>query len=113
MNFRCRTYDDRNASITAKRLAGHRFSQQPTPLSILIHLLSVLAAGALLNFVHALMQPIFLVSVVPISVAGWGVRESAMAFAYAGLMGSDGLIVAEAARYGFLSRWSLGRGNLE
>ena len=69
--------------------------------------------GALLNFVHALMQPIFLVSVVPISVAGWGVRESAMAFAYAGLMGSDGLIVAEAARYGFLSKWSLGRGNLE
>ena len=46
---------------------------------------------------HAfVVLPIFLVSVVPISVAGWGVRESAMvmAFAYAGLMDSDGLIVS-------------------
>jgi hypothetical protein len=33
------------------------------------------------------MLRIFLVSVVPISIAGWGVRESAMAMAFAGLYG--------------------------
>jgi len=33
---------------------------------------------------------------IPVSVAGWGVRESAMvaAFAYAGLPHSDGLLVS-------------------
>ncbi len=37
-----------------------------------------------------------LISIVPISVAGWGVREGAMvaAFAYAGLPQSDGLIIS-------------------
>jgi hypothetical protein len=36
------------------------------------------------------------VTVFPISIAGWGVREGAMvaAFAYAGLAQSDGLIVS-------------------
>jgi hypothetical protein len=40
--------------------------------------------------------PVILISVVPISIAGWGVRETAMvaAFAYAGLAQADGLIVS-------------------
>ncbi len=43
-----------------------------------------------------LVLPVALISVVPISIAGWGVREGAMvaAFAYAGLPQSDGLMVS-------------------
>ena len=42
------------------------------------------------------MLPVALIAVVPISIAGWGVREGAMvaAFAYAGLPQSDGLLVS-------------------
>ncbi len=43
-----------------------------------------------------LVLPVALISVVPISIAGWGVREGAMvaAFAYAGLSQSDGLLIS-------------------
>lgn len=43
-----------------------------------------------------LIPPVLLVSTVPISIAGWGVREGSMvvAFSYAGLAQSDGLIVS-------------------
>ena len=43
-----------------------------------------------------LVPPIILISMIPISIAGWGVRENAMvvAFAYAGLPESDGLVVS-------------------
>jgi hypothetical protein len=39
---------------------------------------------------------VVLIATVPISIAGWGVRESALvlAFSYAGLPGADGLIIA-------------------
>ena len=74
-------------------------------LSGFIHLLTALAAwciarsvGADLSFLNALflVLPVMLISVVPISIAGWGVREGAMvaAFAYAGLSQSDGLLVS-------------------
>jgi hypothetical protein len=43
-----------------------------------------------------LMPPVLLIATVPISIAGWGVRESSMvvAFAYAGLAQSDGLMLS-------------------
>ena len=43
-----------------------------------------------------LVLPVVLISIVPISIAGWGVREGAMvaAFGYAGLPQSDGLIIS-------------------
>jgi uncharacterized membrane protein YbhN (UPF0104 family) len=74
-------------------------------LSVLIHLLTALAAwcaavaiGADVPLLYAifLVPPVILVTVVPISIAGWGVREGAMvaAFAYAGLPQSDGLMVS-------------------
>lgn len=74
-------------------------------LSILIHLLTALVAwcaaravGANMPLLYSLflVPPVILVTVVPISIAGWGVREGAMvaAFAYAGLAQSDGLIVS-------------------
>lgn len=50
------------------------------------------------DFIDAivLIPPVLLVATVPISIAGWGVRESAMvmAFSYAGLPQADGLMVS-------------------
>jgi hypothetical protein len=74
-------------------------------VSIAIHFLTVMAAwcaarsvGAELTLIHSLflVPPVVLIAVVPISIAGWGLRESAMVatFAYAGLPESDGLIVS-------------------
>ena len=74
-------------------------------LSIFIHLLTVAAAwgaaksiAAPLGFIDALflVPPVILISAIPISIAGWGIREGVMmvAFGYAGLHQSDGLIVA-------------------
>jgi uncharacterized membrane protein YbhN (UPF0104 family) len=74
-------------------------------LSIFIHLLTVMAAWgaaksitAPLSFADALflVPPVMLISIIPISIAGWGVREGVMvvAFGYAGLHQSDGLIVS-------------------
>jgi len=73
--------------------------------SIIIHFLTAASAaiaaqaiGASLSFFYALflVLPVILISIVPISVAGWGVREGAMAaaFGYAGLAPGDGLIVS-------------------
>ena len=74
-------------------------------LSIFIHLLTVAAAwgaaksiAAPLSFADALflVPPVMLISTIPISIAGWGLREGVMmvAFGYAGLHQGDGLIVA-------------------
>jgi hypothetical protein len=43
-----------------------------------------------------LMPPVLLIATIPISIAGWGVRESSMvvAFSYAGLAQSDGLTLS-------------------
>jgi hypothetical protein len=78
---------------------------QIAALSIAIHLLTVIAAwsaaraaAASFDFTDALLLvlPVILVATIPISIAGWGVRESTMvaAFAYSGLAEADGLIVS-------------------
>jgi len=50
------------------------------------------------------VSPVVLLTVIPISIAGWGVREGAMvvAFGYAGLAQSDGLIVSLLFGFGYL-----------
>jgi uncharacterized membrane protein YbhN (UPF0104 family) len=74
-------------------------------LSLLIHVLTAAVAWALarsiaapLEFIHAflLVLPVILIATIPVSIAGWGVRESSLvlAFSYAGLPESDGLIVS-------------------
>ena len=42
------------------------------------------------------MPPVLLVATLPISIAGWGVRESGFmfAFAHAGLVQTDGLVIS-------------------
>jgi hypothetical protein len=73
--------------------------------SIMIHLLTISVAwccaravAAPVGFTHVLflIPPVLLIATVPISIAGWGVRESSMmaAFAYAGLAESDGLTLS-------------------
>ena len=74
-------------------------------ISVLIQLVAAFAVwcgaraiGSDLPLLYAifLVPPVLLVTVVPISIAGWGVREGAMmaAFAYAGLPPSDGLVIS-------------------
>jgi uncharacterized membrane protein YbhN (UPF0104 family) len=74
-------------------------------LSLVIHLLTALAAWCAARAIDAnlpllyavyLVLPVVLIAVIPVSIAGWGVREGAMiaAFTYAGLSQSDGLLVS-------------------
>jgi uncharacterized protein (TIRG00374 family) len=73
--------------------------------SIVIHLFTVAAAWCCVKAIAApvsfsqvmfLMPPVLLISSVPISIAGWGVRETSMiaAFGFAGLAGDDGLVLS-------------------
>jgi uncharacterized membrane protein YbhN (UPF0104 family) len=74
-------------------------------MSVLVHALTIVSmwtaaksVGASLGFVAAfsIIPPVILISTIPVSIAGWGVRESAMiaAFSYAGLAHGDGLLVS-------------------
>lgn len=71
-------------------------------LSFLIHFLTVTIAWCVARSINApiafhhvfeLLPPVILITMVPISIAGWGVRETAMglAFAYAGLKANEGI----------------------
>ncbi len=74
-------------------------------ISLSVHLLTIVVAWCFVQAVSAsasfalllfLVPPVILIATVPVSIAGWGVREGGMiiAFAYAGLAQSDGLIVS-------------------
>jgi glycosyltransferase 2 family protein len=93
-------------SVVANRLI---FSRDHGPklaaLSLLIHLLAAviawcvarsIAAPVLLEQALLLVPPVMLITMVPISIAGWGLREASMglAFGYAGLPTSDGVDVS-------------------
>jgi uncharacterized membrane protein YbhN (UPF0104 family) len=88
-------------------------------ISILVHLLTALVAwcaaraiGAELPLQYAvvLLPPVILVAAVPVSVAGWGLREGAMvaAFGYAGLVPDDGLMVSLLVGAGYLATGAIG-----
>jgi len=73
--------------------------------SLINHLITITAAWCLAKSVAVplewsqallLVLPVLLIASIPISIAGWGTRETAMvlAFGYAGLPESDGLIVS-------------------
>jgi glycosyltransferase 2 family protein len=85
------------------------FSRKSGPkiavLSLTIHVLAVVIAWGAVRSVQApagfeqlfmLTPPIMLITMVPISIAGWGVREATMmvAFGYAGLVPADGTVVS-------------------
>ena len=74
-------------------------------LSLVVHVLAVviawcvvqsIAAPVLFGQVFQLIPPVMLITMLPISIAGWGVREATMglAFGYAGLMTNEGINVS-------------------
>jgi uncharacterized membrane protein YbhN (UPF0104 family) len=93
-------------SVIANRVI---FSRERGPklavLSILVHVLAVviawcvvrsIAAPVLFSQVFQLVPPVMLITMMPISIAGWGVREATMglAFGYAGLATNEGVNVS-------------------
>ena len=55
-----------------------------------------IAAPVLFSEIFLLVPPVMLITMLPISIAGWGVRETSMAlaFGYAGLATSEGINVS-------------------
>lgn len=94
------------AAITARRIFGStRGGATIVGYSLIIHFISVTAAWCLAKSVAApfawseallLVLPVLLIANVPLSIAGWGTREAAMvlAFGYAGLPQSAGLVIS-------------------
>jgi uncharacterized membrane protein YbhN (UPF0104 family) len=93
-------------SVIANRLI---FSRDHGPklavLSLLIHVLAAVIAWCVARSIAApvlfgqallLVPPVMLITMVPASIAGWGVREASMglAFGYAGLATSEGVNVS-------------------
>jgi hypothetical protein len=85
------------------------FSRKNTPaiaaLSLLVHCLAVVIAWCVVQSITApvtfgqtflLIPPVMLITMLPISIAGWGVREAtmALAFGYAGLITNEGINVS-------------------
>ena len=85
------------------------FSPQQGPkiaaLSLSIHILTIIIAWCAVRSIAApaefrqmflLTPPIMLFTMLPISIAGWGVREATMmiAFGYAGLASTDGTVIS-------------------
>ena len=86
----CRT-PTLTSGIAACSFCGHG-------LSVTAAWMCARAVGAPVDFVDLLflLPPVILVSTVPVSIAGWGVRESSMvmAFGAAGLAPADGLLLS-------------------
>jgi uncharacterized membrane protein YbhN (UPF0104 family) len=93
-------------SVIANRVI---FSRERGPaiavLSVLVHVLAVVIAWCVVQSIAApvvfgqifqLIPPVMLITMLPISIAGWGVREATMglAFGYAGLMANEGVNVS-------------------
>lgn len=93
-------------SVIANQVIFNRNSgPKVAVLSLLIHVMAVviawcavrsIAAPAAFEQLFMLVPPIMLITMLPISIAGWGVREATMmvAFGYAGLAPTDGTVVS-------------------
>jgi len=91
--------------IANKVIFNRRSGPKIAVLSLTIHVLAVVIAWCAVNSIAApaafeqvfmLIPPIMLITMMPISIAGWGVREATMmvAFGYAGLAQTDGTMVS-------------------
>ena len=91
--------------IANKVIFDRRSGPKIAVLSLSIHVLAVviawcavrsIAASASFEQLFMLTPPIMLITMMPISIAGWGVREATMmvAFGYAGLAQTDGTVVS-------------------
>jgi glycosyltransferase 2 family protein len=91
--------------IANKALFGDWTGLRIAGVSLAIHVLTVVTTWCCVQAIDApasfqqlflLVPPIMLITMLPISIAGWGIREAAMmtAFGYAGLAQADGTIVS-------------------
>jgi uncharacterized membrane protein YbhN (UPF0104 family) len=106
LTTRWQTKDIFACSVIANRLLfGSRRGLLIVAVSLLIHFLSAAVAWSVVRSIEApvsffqvfqLIPPVILITMIPISIAGWGVREATMglAFGYAGLMASEGVNVS-------------------
>ena len=93
-------------SVIANRVI---FSRKNGPkiavLSLMVHVLAVVIAWCVVQSISAPVAfgqtflpipPVMLITMLPISIAGWGVREATMglAFGYAGLMTNEGINIS-------------------
>jgi glycosyltransferase 2 family protein len=93
-------------SVIANRIIFNReHGPRIAVLSFVVHLLTVVIAWCVVRSISApvlfgqvfqLVPPVMLITMMPISIAGWGVREATMglAFGYAGLLSAEGVKVS-------------------
>src|SRR5712672_2275381 len=93
-------------SVIANRVIFNRKrGPKVAVLSLLVHVLAVviawcvvqsIAAPVVFSQIFQLVPPVMLITMLPISIAGWGVREATMglAFGYAGLMTNEGVNIS-------------------
>ena len=93
------------AVIANRVIFSRRHGPKIAALSISVHLLTIVIAWCVVQSIAApvsfgqtfqLVPPVLLITMLPISIAGWGVREATMglAFGYAGLMTNEGINVS-------------------
>jgi glycosyltransferase 2 family protein len=93
------------AVIANRIIFSRRTGPQIGALSLLVHVLAVAIAWCVVQSITApvtfgqtflLIPPVMLITMLPISIAGWGVREATMglAFGYAGLMTNEGINIS-------------------
>jgi glycosyltransferase 2 family protein len=93
------------AAIANRVIFDRRRGPLVAILSLLVHVLAVVVAWCVVKSIAApvgfgdvflLVPPVMLITMMPISIAGWGVREATMglAFGFAGLAASEGVNVS-------------------
>jgi hypothetical protein len=93
------------SAIANRVLFSRKHGPTIAVLSLLVHVLAVVIAWCVVQSIAApvtfsqafqLIPPVMLITMLPISIAGWGVREATMglAFGYAGLMANEGVNVS-------------------
>ncbi|WP_031335606.1 lysylphosphatidylglycerol synthase domain-containing protein, partial [Rhodopseudomonas sp. B29] len=91
--------------ITSRILTASRTGPMIVAASLSIHILAVAVAWSVARAIAApadfwqllqLVPIVMLITVIPISIAGWGLREASMglAFGYAGIGASEGVNVS-------------------
>ncbi|MCC8950214.1 flippase-like domain-containing protein [Bradyrhizobium sp. Arg62] len=93
------------AVIANRVLFSRKHGLRVATLSIAIHVVTVVIAWCVVKSITApvtfgqifqLLPPVMLITMMPISIAGWGVREAtmALAFGYAGLIANEGVNIS-------------------
>jgi uncharacterized protein (TIRG00374 family) len=91
--------------IAAVLCSSYQSATSIIACSVAIHFITVAAAWCCVKAIAApvsfaqvlfLLSPVLLIAALPVSIGGWGLRESGLmaAFAYAGLAQSDGLAIS-------------------